>query len=496
MLIWFNYHLHIFLIYISISLSSEDISSGWQSFIHFSSSGFEFSPIDMEALFLQQTTADSLEICSQMCHTTVLCRTFDFDIVSHRCRIFQGDLDTTGSIISSSLSQSVVGSIELDSTQFDSYGKSCLFCQGSRYLKCINSSCQCQSNTYFDGSICRSQKLLGSQCINETDCRTDLNYTCLPRLQCGPLSLQNGNTVAGYGNGTAGSDNNALNKPWGLAMGIDNSLYVCEYGNSRVMRFHEGSTLGIRVAGSASAGTGSNQLYEPSVLYVDASSNIYVADDINYRVMYWANGSLSATKVVGTGYSGSSLNAVADVFGITVDSHGNIYVADTMNHRVTKWIPGATVGIIIAGQNGISGSQSNQLSYPAGLFLDELHSYLYIADAGNNRIQRITLGGSTNATTVAGGNGQGSSNMQLNNPISVYVSKTTGAIYIADEDNYRVTKWAVGATKGVTVVGIDGQAGSSPMLFGDPTYVILNLNETLLYVSDYVNHRVQSFKLI
>src|SRR5437660_1481088 len=118
----------------------QSISIGWQSIVILSSSGYEFSPNDNEALFLFEINADSLRICLQICHKTALCRTIDFDDQSHRCRIFQGDSDTTGLIISSSLSQSHVASIQLNSNQFINIGQPCSFCEGSRYLRCLNST--------------------------------------------------------------------------------------------------------------------------------------------------------------------------------------------------------------------------------------------------------------------------------------------------------------------------------------------------------------------
>lgn len=180
-----NFRLLIFINYILVPCQFQSISVGWQSIIVLYSSGFEFSPIDNGALFLFEISADSLGTCAQVCHDTTLCRTIDFDDQSHRCRIFQGDLDTTGSIIPSSLSQSRVASIQLNPNQFANFGQPCSFCQNSRYLRCVNSTCQCQANTYFDGSICRSQKLFGDICTKAADCRIDRNYACLPRMQCG-----------------------------------------------------------------------------------------------------------------------------------------------------------------------------------------------------------------------------------------------------------------------------------------------------------------------
>ena len=163
----------------------QSISYGWQSTIIFSDSGFEFLPTDEQALLVYQEIADLQLTCAQSCHSNVLCRIFDFDPQSGRCRIFEGDVATMGSIVGSSSSQSIVGHIDIDSQLFAYQGQPCSFCEGSRYLTCINSTCQCQSHTFFDGSICRSQNLLGTQCTNETQCRMDLNFTCLPRQQCG-----------------------------------------------------------------------------------------------------------------------------------------------------------------------------------------------------------------------------------------------------------------------------------------------------------------------
>ncbi|CAF4218468.1 unnamed protein product, partial [Rotaria sordida] len=84
-----------------------------------------------------------------------------------------------------SSSHSYIGIIELSPEHFANQGRPCLFCENSRYLTCINSTCQCQPNTYFNGLMCQSKKLLGAKCNNGTECRLDRNYTCLPRKQCG-----------------------------------------------------------------------------------------------------------------------------------------------------------------------------------------------------------------------------------------------------------------------------------------------------------------------
>jgi len=163
----------------------ESIPVGWQSSTNLSSNGLEFSPVDQQALLLSINTANSIFSCTRLCHSNGRCRIFDFDGQSYRCRLFEGNITTMGSIVASSSSQSRVGSIQIRPDQFTNHGQSCSFCQGNRYLTCLNGTCQCPTNTYFDGSICESQKLLGIDCGNTTECRNDLNYTCLSRMQCG-----------------------------------------------------------------------------------------------------------------------------------------------------------------------------------------------------------------------------------------------------------------------------------------------------------------------
>ncbi len=309
------------------------------------------------------------------------------------------------------------------------------------------------------------------------------------------LSLQSGTTVAGNANGTAGATLNALYEPWGLAFGPDGSLFVAEYGNSRVIKLPEGSLTGTLVAGTGVAGTSANQFNAATGIVVDESSNIYVVDDYNCRVMLWRNNSSSGVIVAGTGSCSSTASTFYYSVGLAIDSQKTIYLSDQNTARVMKWKQNATYGTLIAGTN-VSGSGSQQLNRPFALYLDELNSYLYITDANNHRIQRYYLGVTTNVTTVAGGNGPGSGTNQLNTPNGVCVSKKTGAIYIADTNNNRIQRWSPGATSGVTIVGIAGTSGTASTLLNRPVVVALSPNETFLYVSDFYNNRVQRFQLI
>ncbi|CAF1467839.1 unnamed protein product [Adineta ricciae] len=180
---------YLLLIYFIITITQKFAQSDpnlRESSFYLSQIGLEFLPSNEQALFLVNTTASSTITCAQKCMTTKYCRTFNYDIQTKYCRLYQGDVDTTGLIISSSpSSQSLYGSVQLNIKDFLNYGYACSMCDNNRYMKCINNSCQCEMNTYYDGSICRSQKLDGALCQNNIECRNDLNLKCLMNIECG-----------------------------------------------------------------------------------------------------------------------------------------------------------------------------------------------------------------------------------------------------------------------------------------------------------------------
>ncbi|CAF3871310.1 unnamed protein product, partial [Rotaria sp. Silwood1] len=72
---------------------------------------------------------------------------------------------------------------------------------------------------------------------------------------------QNGVTVAG-GNGE-GNGINQLSYPYGLYVDDDQSIYVADYFNHRIVEWKSGATSGRVVAGINGQGDGANQLNFP-----------------------------------------------------------------------------------------------------------------------------------------------------------------------------------------------------------------------------------------
>ncbi|CAF1379287.1 unnamed protein product [Adineta ricciae] len=174
---------------------------------------------------------------------------------------------------------------------------------------------------------------------------------------------------------------------WSLTKDKYKYLYVSNWGNNEVRRWKIGEIKGKEgqlVAGGNGQGNQLNQLNGPTYIFIDDQQSIYISDSKNHRVMKWKKDAKEGIVVVGGTGQGSQLN---EPKGIIVDEFDQIYVVDEENHRIMRWIEGE--GEIIVGGNG-KGTHSNQLNRPTGLTID-LQGNLHVVDWGNHRIQRFDL---------------------------------------------------------------------------------------------------------
>ncbi|CAF1322977.1 unnamed protein product [Rotaria sordida] len=146
---------------------------------------------------------------------------------------------------------------------------------------------------------------------------------------------------------------------------------------------------GFTVAGGTGRGNEINQLSYPKGLYADDDQTIYVADTDNHRIMEWKVGTTSDQVVAGGNGQGRTVVAGGNGCGnrldqlnrptyVFVDRDQSVYVSDSWNHCVMKWMEGATQGIVVAGDQG-EGNGLIQLSFPQGVVVHQLGT-VYVAD--------------------------------------------------------------------------------------------------------------------
>src|SRR5262245_328532 len=177
-----------------------------------------------------------------------------------------------------------------------------------------------------------------------------------------------------------------------------------------------------------------------------------------------ANGQV-ITTVAGTDwfFPTGSLPAVSaplgGVTGVVIDASGNLYFADHDNHMVMRLSPDGILTVVAGnGRPGFSGdggpATSASLNEPAGVALDAAGN-LYIADAQNARIRKVTANGTTIGTVA--GNGRPFTGAVFQLPFSVAVD-AAGFLYVGDFARvFKVSPAGVVTT--VTGNGTQGETG-------------------------------------
>lgn len=194
-------------------------------------------------------------------------------------------------------------------------------------------------------------------------------------------------------------------------------------------------------------GTGYNtSFYQPVKLAIDAAENIYVADQRNNSIRKVTPSGV-VTTVAGNGASGyaDGIGTAAQFnnpYGMVVDATGNIYVADAGNNCIRKISPTGMVTTFAGTTDSgfMDGTGTNaRFNYPFDLCIDGSGNII-VADLLNNRLRKITP---TGVVTTFAGNGSADfldgpiSQATIASPTSLAYDASSGNIYVSQNNFIR-----------------------------------------------------------
>jgi tripartite motif-containing protein 71 len=257
----------------------------------------------------------------------------------------------------------------------------------------------------------------------------------------------------------------------GLVEGTAPALAASCPGAGGECPYSTASIIGMRAEGI---------LRFPEAVAVDTVGDVYIADQLSYVVQKFnANGQYLGQW----GSFGGGHGQFGPIGGLATDAAGNVYVVDSEHNRIEKFDPS---GNFITAW-GHSGNELGQFNFgssqdptkPPGGGIAVYGSYVYVADSGNDRIERFNLTGGEAIEWGSYGTAAG----QFSYPRALTANATE--VLVSDDDNHRIEKFSpAGQFEGAV-----GSEGTTRAQFGFPYGIALDAAGNV-YVADDINHRI------
>ena len=185
----------------------------------------------------------------------------------------------------------------------------------------------------------------------------------------------------------------------------------------------------------------------PGDLVFSIDGPLYVTDIENHQIREIKGGQVS-------GFAGSDSAGIVNgqgktarfiaPYSITTDAEGNLYISDLEDPRIRKITPDGLVSFYAgSAREGFNdGNADSAQFYNGNMIVADDQENIYVADARNNRIRKIS---NTGLVTTIAGNGEagfreGSGAVaEFNNPGGITRDRS-GNIYVMDRKNFRIRK--------------------------------------------------------
>ncbi len=305
------------------------------------------------------------------------------------------------------------------------------------------------------------------------------------------------------GSGIEGKENNSNGRmasfhgPAGIVIDMYGNLFVADTYNHQIRKISATGSVstyaGNGHAGFADANNAMAASFSfPVDLTIDKSGNLFVVDEGNHAIRKISPAG-NVSTIAGTGMAGSQdhLNGKKASFnqpnGIVMDQHENLFVVDQLNHKIRKINKEGVVNTFVG--SGLAGSSDNQLgmlarfNHPRGIAIDQ-EGNLFVADAANQKIRKITTSGEV--SSIAGSGVPGFLDNESGSLAGFYFPNglamdSTGKLFVTDYLNNRIRKIE---TNGYSIVPELLPAGiqfdyHTGVFSGKPTEININKQYTI-----------------
>jgi sugar lactone lactonase YvrE len=289
--------------------------------------------------------------------------------------------------------------------------------------------------------------------------------------------------------GVKGTGLGEFSNPLGVTVDNNGNVYVADCGNNRIQKLSISSNTWSQWGkiGGAS-GTGLGEFDGPSSVAVDSSGNMYVAESHNWRIQK-LTASTNTWSVV-TSKVGYGLGEFEGPGNVAIDSNDNLYVVDIGNNRIQKLNVTTNTWSQLGGkEGGVSGKGLGEFNIPEGITVDSSGN-VYVADMGNNRIQKLNVATNTWSQWGLAGCRQGSKLGEFNYPAGVAIDKA-GNMYVSDVNNWRIQELSQSTN---TWSEDGGLYGIALYKFDYPSGVAID-NSGNVYVADAGNNRIKKLTI-
>ena len=133
---------------------------------------------------------------------------------------------------------------------------------------------------------------------------------------------------------------------------------------------------------------------------------------------------------------------------------------------------------MVAG-TGTQGSGNNQLNYPQGMDVDASGN-IYIADYSNYRVMKWAPGATSGTVLMSGFR-----------PSKIHVD-ASGNVYALSQQNHRVSKWKLSDSSTSIVAGTGSYGTGNNQLYSPNDFHVDSSGN--IYISDQSNHRVMKWE--